>query len=175
RADLDIKTITIGDLTANDIAAKIVVEPAATPDEAPRIKLDSGIARIAGGTMQLGGWMELVNHRLHIDAKLAGVESGQIVGQLLGQPDEIIGSADGSIVLDSEGVDYNALIRNLDGHGEISVASGRVMRFGRLQEKLTQANLLQQGLFGFNLNNLLQSVVPVRTGYFKDLHGRFDI
>jgi len=175
RADLDIKTIAIGDLTANDIAAKIVVEPAATPDQAPRIKLDSGIARIAGGTMQLGGWLELVNHRLHIDAKLAGVESGQIVGQLLGQPDEIIGSADGSIVLDSEGVDYNALIRNLDGRGEISVASGRVMRFGRLQEKLTQANLLQQGLFGFNLNNLLQSVVPVRTGYFKDLHGRFDI
>ena len=125
--------------------------------------------------MELGGWMELVKHRVHLNAKFSKVDSSQIVGQMLGHSGEIMGYADASIVLDSQGVDYDALIRNLDGHGDIEIASGRVTRFGQLQEKLTQANLLQQGVFGFNLNNLLQSVVPVRTGYFKDLHGRFDI
>ena len=30
-------------------------------------------------------------------------------------------------------------------------------------------------MFGFNLNNLLQSVYPVRTGRFHDLSGKFDI
>lgn len=175
RARLEIKAITVGDLAASDVSANIVVEPAATPDAAPRIRLDSGTAKIAGGEVELGGWLEIANHRLHMEAKLSKVESGQIVGQLLGQPGEINGAADGSVVLDSQGQDYDDLIRNLDGHGEIAVASGKVARFGQLQEKLTQANLLQQGLFGFNLNNLLQSVVPVRTGHFKDLRGRFEI
>jgi len=55
----------------------------------------------------------------------------------------------------------------------VTVHNGFVTRFGQLQTKLTQANLLHQGLFGFNLNNLLQSMVPVRTGQFKELKGDF--
>jgi hypothetical protein len=35
--------------------------------------------------------------------------------------------------------------------------------------------LLHQGVFGFNLNNLLQTMVPVRTGRFNELRSSFDI
>ena len=44
-----------------------------------------------------------------------------------------------------------------------------------MQTKITQANLLEQGILGFNFNNLLQSMVPVRTGVFKQLTSKFSI
>ena len=74
---------------------------------------------------------------------------------------------------ETEGNDYKDALANLTGGGVVTVHSGIVTRFGQLQTKLTQANLLHQGLFGFNLNNLLQSTVPVRTGRFKDLISEF--
>ena len=64
---------------------------------------------------------------------------------------------------------------NLDGKVEFIVENGSIARFGHLQTELTRVNLLHQGLFGFNLNNLLQSVVPVRTGLFNDLTGNMHI
>jgi hypothetical protein len=40
---------------------------------------------------------------------------------------------------------------------------------------LTQANFLFQGILGFNLNNLLQSVAPVRSGEFNELTSSFQV
>ena len=175
RARLAIASATIGSLSARDVAADVVFEPAGESGQAPRVALRSGQAAVAGGKIGLNAWLDLTNHRIHLEAKLAKVQSGQVVGELLGLPGEITGVADGSVCLDSQGLDYQDLVRNLDGHGQVIVTAGKVTRFGQLQEKLTQANLLQQGLFGFNLNNLLQSVVPVRTGHFKELNGKFSI
>ncbi len=61
------------------------------------------------------------------------------------------------------------------GLGKFHVKNGVLARFGRLQTRLTQANVLKSGVLGFNLNNLLQSVVPVRTGEFKELIGTYAI
>ncbi|HNN62398.1 MAG TPA: AsmA-like C-terminal region-containing protein, partial [Candidatus Obscuribacter sp.] len=55
------------------------------------------------------------------------------------------------------------------------IQKGIVARFGQLQTKLTQANLLSQGILGFNINNLLQSVAPARSGEFNELTSRFQI
>lgn len=175
RARLAIASAIVGSLSVRDVAADVVFEPAGQNGQAPRVSLRSGQAEVAGGKIALNAWLDLNNHRMHLQAKLTKVQSGQLVGQLLGLPGEITGVADGSVSLDSQGLDYETLVRNLDGHGQVVVTAGKVTRFGQLQEKLTQANLLQQGLFGFNLNNLLQSVVPVRTGHFKELSGKFSI
>ena len=100
-----------------------------------------------------------------------------LADEVFGESGEISGLTDGNLSLSTEGGDYKTLISNLQGSGQITMYNGSVSRFftGHLQAKLAQANLLRQGLFGFNLNNLLQSVYPIRTGLFKDLSSKFQI
>jgi hypothetical protein len=104
-----------------------------------------------------------------------GVDLSVIATGLFGHPGELTGTADGDLLLKSQGSDKNEMIRNLNGTGKFHVKNGVLARFGRLQTRLTQANVLKSGVLGFNLNNLLQSVVPVRTGEFKELIGSYAI
>ncbi len=137
------------------------------------ISINKGTADVAGGTVDLRGTYDLKDHRLSVDSTLNKVKAAVIADDLFDHPAEISGLTDGHITLSTEGIDAKTAISNLSGSGHLMVHSGNISRFGYLQAKLTQANLLHQGLFGFNLNNLLQSVYPVRTGQFKDLSSQF--
>jgi hypothetical protein len=106
---------------------------------------------------------------------LSKIDINKFFHQLTGNKDEITGIASGHMVLESLFGSNKEFLKHLNGAGEITIENGKVTRFGSLQAKITQANLLAQGLLGFNLNNLLQSVVPVRTGEFKKFFGIFDV
>jgi hypothetical protein len=139
------------------------------------VSINKGTADVAGGTIDLRGTYDLKDHRLSVDSTLNKVKAAVIADYLFDHPSEISGLTDGHITLSTEGMDSKTAISNLSGSGHLLVHSGNISRFGHLQAKLTQANLLHQGLFGFNLNNLLQSVYPVRTGQFKDLSCQFSM
>ena len=106
---------------------------------------------------------------------LAKVRAAEITDHLLDCPGELSGLADADLQIETQGAGYKLAMSNLSGTGSVTVHSGKVTRFGQLQTRLTQANLVHQGLFGFNLNNLIQSFYPVRTGQFKELSGEFQI
>jgi len=82
---------------------------------------------------------------------------------------------DGQLHLAATGNDAKAMVSTLAGSGDFVIKDGMIARFGQLQTKLTQANLLSQGIFGFNLNNLLQSVVPIRSGEFNEVRSKYQI
>lgn len=171
QTNLHIDTAKFGSLESKGIDAKLVLETSGSDAEtsSQKLVLHDGRAQVAGGSLKMDGWVGLTDHKFHVTANLSKVQANQVVAQLMGHPGEISGWADANLLLDSEGTDYKQLIDNLDGQIKLTVESGKVARFGQLQEKLTQANLLQSGILGFNFNNLLQSVMPVRTGQFKDL------
>ncbi len=176
KTKLHIDSAKFGLLETKDLDASLVFETVNT-DSRPsqRIVLHDGQALVAGGKISISGWADLNNHRFHLQSDISKVQANQVVSQLLGYPGEISGWADANLVLDSKGIDYKQMISNLDGEAHLTITSGKVARVGQLQEKLTQANLLQSGLLGFNFNNLVQSVMPVRTGEFKDLEALIDI
>ena len=106
---------------------------------------------------------------------MSDVQARKLSERLLGDPNELTGDMNAEIELKAQGFGKEELIQNLHGKGKVEVSNGVVGRFGTLQTRLTQYNLLTQGIFGFNLNNLLQSVWPVRTGEFNSLSNEFSI
>lgn len=174
-AHLELTSATIGNLDAHDVIADIDFEPQTTNSNSARIILKNGKALLAHGELTLSGWLSQSDRHLHLDTKLTKVSAQELLAGLMGHPGELSGLADLNIILDGQGQDYKEFLRNLNGYGTITVSGGKVSKFAPLQEKLTQANLLQQGLFGFNLNNLLQSMLPVKTGEFKHFKARFQI
>jgi hypothetical protein len=175
KAKLDIPKVTFGRLNAKNFVANLTIEPVAGHLKEPKIAIKDGVADVAGGKVSIDGQIDMNEHSIAFNTKLAKLKAAQLSDELFNYPGEISGLTDGRIDFETQGADYNTMIQNLDGSGSMIIEHGNVTRFGHLQARLTQANLLHQGLFGFNLNNLLQSVVPVRTGQFKNITAQFQI
>lgn len=164
---LTVDKFTIMALDVTDAQANISFEPISSTQKYPLVKLNQATAKVADGKISLDGWYDSANRKTYVKAALDGLKADTVATKLLSQPGEITGTLSGEVSLQTSGADYQDLVSNLNGTGNIVIANGRVSRFGQLQTKLTQFNFLTQGILGFNLNNLLQSMVPVRTGEFK--------
>jgi len=133
------------------------------------VKITECHGLLAEGDVYGHGLLQSSSRNFAFHAYLSKASATRLLEDLTGLRGELTGILDAEVDLTSAGATGAEYGANLDGQGSITVRSGSVSRFGRLQAKLNQVNLLHQGLFGFNLNNLLQSVVPVRTGDFKSL------
>lgn len=178
-ARLDIDHLRLRKLSINDLGGFIKVESPETKADkgpaSPRLALKDVTARIAGGLVNMDGYFDLSNHLISFNSDLTQVHMEEISDRLCDAPGELSGTMDGEIHITANGESYKEFISNLKGTGTFTIKDGIVARFGQLQTKLTQANLLEQGILGFNLNNLMQSVVPFRTGEFNELSGRYQI
>ena len=168
-ASLQYKKLPVKNLTAD-------LQLISTGAHQASLEVTGGKASVAAGTVTASGSFDFNSHVITLRCALDKLKASSLaLAEMFGQPGEISGLTDGNLSLSTEGSDYKTLISNLEGNGRITMYNGSVSRFGHLQAKLTQANLLRQGLFGFNLNNLLQSVYPIRTGLYKDLSLKFQM
>lgn len=173
KAEIDFSQMQVGQIPVHQIRADIKLDADEQQIRQPKLHITNGHANLAGGAMDVSGWLDMNEHKLSLRTTLAKAQANKLTEQLFGHPGELTGTVDADMKFETEGNDYKDALSNLRGNGVVTVHSGIVTRFSQLQNKITQANLLHQGLFGFNLNNLLQSTVPVRTGKFKDMVSEF--
>ena len=183
-ARLNISRIKIKDMEIKDIGGHLFVHaqdnnevalPADAPARPPFVAIRDVTARIAGGLVRMDGGMDMEKHQVSMNAFLSKIDMQELAEKLLGASNEISGTMDGQLHLAATGNDAKAMVSTLAGSGDFVIKDGMIARFGQLQTKLTQANLLSQGIFGFNLNNLLQSVVPIRSGEFNEVRSKYQI
>ncbi|MBK7746818.1 MAG: AsmA family protein [Candidatus Obscuribacter sp.] len=179
-AKLQIDRLKVRKLSINDVGGKIQVQlPVSTgkADQvlAPQIVLSDVTARMAGGLVKVDGNFDLAKNSLAMNAYLSKIQMDELMDKLLSAPNEMTGVMDGEVHITTHGTNDKEIVTNLEGTADVSVVDGVVARFGQLQTKLTQANLLSSGILGFNLNNLLQSVAPFRSGEFNELTSRYQI
>jgi uncharacterized protein involved in outer membrane biogenesis len=173
KAEIDFSEVQIGQIPVHKIRADIKLDADEQQLKQPKVQITNGRASLAGGAMELTGCLDMNEHKLSLRTTLVKAQANHLTEQLFGHPGELTGTVDADVKFETEGNDYKDALANLHGNGVVTVHDGIVTRFSQLQNKITQANLLHQGLFGFNLNNLLQSTVPVRTGRFKDMVSEF--
>jgi hypothetical protein len=178
-ARLEISRLKLKEIVAKDINGSILVEAHETAaDQLPKlplISLRNTLVKLSNGQIKLDGLFDLDERHVSFNAFLQQIDMEEIATKLLNAPGEISGLMNGELHLSTTGGNDREMLANLAGTGAFKITNGVVARFGQLQTKLTQANLLQQGILGFNLNNLLQSVVPIRTGEFNELTSKYQI
>ncbi|MCC7527568.1 MAG: hypothetical protein IT342_03530 [Candidatus Melainabacteria bacterium] len=174
-AHVEMSELEVKGIKVTDVSGEMSFKPSSGEDKLPKIRLANMKVKAGGGNINLNAWLDPETEKFGAKSDFKGVDLSVIATGLFGHPGELTGTADGDLLLKSQGSDKDEMIRNLNGTGKFHIKNGVLARFGRLQTRLTQANVLKSGVLGFNLNNLLQSVVPVRTGEFKELIGSYAI
>jgi hypothetical protein len=170
---LKLHSCFLGKLSVSNLTTQVKWIPATNNLKAPKIVFSDCKATIADGRFSGEGWMDLDEHKGFLQANLRGARAGKLIEQSTDLKDEITGLLDADASIYTSGEDTDQLFANMDGSGKITVSKGTVARFGPLKTRINQGNLVHQGLFGFNFNNVLQSVAPARTGGFRKLETSF--
>lgn len=172
---LEIDSIKIRQLPVTGLRAQVTLTPAngSYTGSGPVLVMNNGEARLADGIMKFQAKYQPADSAFWAKVNFEDVSAARLGDELAGRPDEISGKGQAEFEIETRGAQKKDLVKNLKGHGTIQIEDGVVATFSNLETRLTQYNLLTQGIFGFNFNNLLQSVWPVRTGEFNSLTNRF--
>lgn len=163
---LTISSAQIGGFDVRDGQAELVSDPS-------RVSLRDGEAKIAGGKVKAGGYYELDSGKYGVDLTIGKLAVAEFVDDYIKRESKVSGQADINLSLYGEA--GPGWMKALNGKGKFTVHSGTIQSVGKLQGKLHGANLLQQGLLGFNINNFVQAVFPTKTGTFKEIDGEVSI
>lgn len=174
--NLILDSVTLRQLTVKDVKARLSVKVPSGKSPSPRIEVENGECKLANGSLHFDGWMDFSRGgTAAVKAIIDGASASILTDKLMGQPGQITGVTHALLDLKTHGGQYEQLINNVEGHVSILVKDGNLSKFGQFQNKVTQYNLLTQGIFGFNFNNLLQSVWPVKSGKFDSFTNEFRI
>jgi hypothetical protein len=166
-AKLQLSALSMGGVSLRDAGATLAL------DSSGKINFKDFSATVSGGKLTVSGFYNPQSQAYHADLSVSKLVVDELVKDLIDHSGGVSGLADLSLALDNNGGSDSP--RSLSGTGKFNVYQGSVASFGKLQEKLNEANLLQQGLFGFNVNNLLQAMMPVKSGQFSEVSGNFNI
>lgn len=172
---MDLDNLTVKDLLVTDLTSLLALEAKNKSSNLLRLSIKEGKAKLASGSADFSGWVDTFDNSMYLKSSAKGVSAQVVSEKVFGVQNEITGDVKANLELKTKGSNYEETMNNLSGKGQIVFQNGLVSRFGDLETRLTQYNLLTQGIFGFNLNNLLQSVWPVRSGQYSELSTRFNI
>ena len=125
----------------------------------------------AGGTIVGQVFYNMSTAELSGNLKVQNMEANAAATTLLSLPNEVYGTLNGIAEFRSRGRSSRELIANSNGTSTFQITKGRLVRLGSLEYLLRAANVVQSGIAGLNLNNILDLIAPQKTGYFQILKG----
>ena len=116
-----------------------------------------------------------VNNLINLTVNGNGLELSSLGSFLFLDPTKISGTTDFSIMLNGQGKTKEDLTSKSTGNVLFSIKDGKIGQVALLHKGLQLANLLGQGIFGFNLKNVLSLFFKYQDGSFNQIQGNFDI
>lgn len=139
------------------------------------LKLDKLAFDVTTGNMQGTALYDFSNGRIKANVSAFNVDSNRVASSLFGFKDQIFGSANGNIAITTHGSSEEERIKNMFGYVYFEVADGKMPKLGSVEYLLKAGNLIKSGITGANLNNLLDLIAPIKTGYFDSIKGSFTL
>ncbi|MDD3149584.1 MAG: AsmA-like C-terminal region-containing protein [Candidatus Gastranaerophilales bacterium] len=131
-------------------------------------------AKTAGGSLFGQILYNINSSEIAAGIKAENVQANALATTLLKLPNEVYGTLNGDIRFSTTGRTNEERSSNLSGNAHFDVTEGRLVRLGSLEYLLRASNILQCGITGLNLNNIIDLIAPHKTGYFDTLTGDFE-
>ena len=126
---------------------------------------------IAGGTVSGLAGYNLKNAKLYAELAAKDVDSNKIASAFLDVKDQIFGLLDGTAVISTSGMSEEERLRNMDGSVYFVIKDGRMPKLGSIEYLIKAGNFIKSGVTGLSINNFIDLIAPVKTGYFNSIKG----
>ena len=161
--------VVISDLKANNYTSEF------TLDENMMLKIDKLSFDVTTGKMIGSAEYDFSNGKIKANVSGLNVDSNKIASALFGFNDQIFGSSNGNISITTHGSSVEERLKNMFGYVYFEVADGKMPKLGSVEYLLKAGNILKSGITGANLNNFIDLIAPVKTGYFDSIKGSFNL
>ena len=125
----------------------------------------------AGGIANGQVLYNLKTTELAVDLTAKDMQANAAATTLMSLPNEVYGVLSGDAQFRTRGSTSEELIANANGVANFEITDGRLVRLGSLEYLLRAANVVQSGVAGLNINNILDLIAPQETGHFETLKG----
>ena len=126
---------------------------------------------IAGGNVSGLAGYNLKNAKLYAELSAKDVDSNKVASAFFDVKDQIFGLLDGSAVISTSGASEQERLRNVSGSVYFVIKNGKMPKLGSIEYLLKASNLIKSGITGLSLNNFIDLIAPVKTGYFNSIKG----
>jgi len=167
-SSIHLKELNIGPASLSQASGSITYTPSS-------FTLKDFTAQLASGKLTASGKTDFNKNKVSFDFSVKDANLAQLWPQITNSQINAAGLLDCHFNWDTSGNTITEREENLAGSGTIHIGRGSFNRTGELRARLNQANLVHQGLFGFHVNNLLQSVLPVKTSEFYSVDAAFGL
>lgn len=139
------------------------------------LNINKVIFELVDGIIQGNLVYNFKNTNLSAKMSAKNVSANPVVKALLGLDGQIYGSMNGSIDVKTCGYNDEERLRNLSGDVSFDLVKGKMPKLGSLEYLLRAANLFKSGLTGLTINGIIQLIIPMETGAFKDMRGELTL
>ena len=113
------------------------------------------------------------NTWIHLNAK--NINANDMAIAMFDLNNQIYGDLTGNVKLSCNGADFNKCMQTLNGSVMFDVKNGRMPKLGSLEYLLKAGNLVKGGVTGLSLNNVIDVLVPLKTGNFSEIYGNMSV
>ena len=117
----------------------------------------------------------LINSEIEGDFELNNVDANYVAETLFDGKNQIYGNANGKLYVKTKGLTQEERIQNLQGYINFEILDGKMPKLGSLEYLLKAGNIIKGGITSFTLNNVLELLNLVKTGYFSTINGHCEI
>lgn len=166
---LEIKELIIKGLATKDFTADFSI------DENGIFSVENISSQIGQGSINGKFAYNLYTTETTGDFGMVDVDSNYVAETLFDGKNQIFGNANGRIYINTKGSNDEERIKNLSGYVFFDISNGRMPKLGSLEYLLRASNVLKNGITGFTINNILELLNLVKTGYFSSINGSCEI
>jgi hypothetical protein len=170
---LNLDSARLQSLPVADVEAQAVISEQGGQST---VRFDKITGKIAKAVLTASGSLDLfANQHFTLTTALTGLDTSDAFESAGIKKGEITGNANMELNLTGDLQPPDARIKSLSGSGQFSAQHGRIAKLSQLQIKIEQGNILESGILGFNIANVLSTTDPLENGEFLSANGRFRI
>lgn len=99
------------------------------------------------------------------------VDANKIATAIFEAKDQIFGYLNGSMMFSTKGNTEEERINNVSGSVYFEINDGKMPKLGSVEYLLKASSLFKSGITGVSINNFIDLIAPVKTGYFNSIKG----
>jgi hypothetical protein len=170
---LNAEKVTCAGVLLNELQAELLLD--STKDGVFQINIQKLAAAIAKGNLSIGGtYVANSTGDIVIDVSIKNVDANDLYTQMTGLKNEIFGVFDFNLQASAQTA-VPEIRPTLVATGNFQGKDGRLSQFSALEAKLDEARILEQGVLGLSLGNLVAPLESRQNGVFQSLKGNFSI